>query len=107
MNHNFESWRLAKMQAASLGCLSMRYFRIDADVVNSITSLFQSILILRIEQGEKGRVSFLLSDDLAQVMMDFCEQCEYGYIHPRSTSARMRFVAQNRTANPLRYNPKS
>lgn len=84
----------------------MRYFRIDEDVVDSLTTLFQSILILRVEQG-KGRVSFPLSDGLAQVMMDFCEQCEYGYIHPRSTSARMRFVAQNHTANPLRYNPKS
>lgn len=103
MIHNFERWRLAKMQTASLGCLSMRYYRIDLDVVNSITALFQSILILRVEQGEKGRVSFPLSDDLAQVMMDFCEQCEYGYIHPRSTSARMRFVAQNRTANPSTF----
>lgn len=107
MLHNFESWRLAKMQAATLGCRSMHYFRIDDDVVDSLTTLFKSILILRVEQGKKGRVSFPLSDDLAQVMMDFCEQSAYGYIHPRSTSARMRFVAQNRLANPLRFNPKS
>lgn len=107
MIHNFENWRQAKMRATAIGCRSMHYFRIDDDVVDTLTTFFRSILILRVDHGFHGRVSFAINDSLAQVMLDFCEQSTYGYIHPRSTSARMRFVAQNRLANPLRYNPKS
>lgn len=107
MVHNFEDWRKAKMRAASVGCRSMHYYRIDDDVVDTLTTFFRSILILRVDHDLHGRVSFNLKDSLAQVMLDFCEQATYGYIHPRSSSARMRFVAQNRLANPLRFNPKS
>jgi len=107
MLHNFEDWRNAKMRATTIGCRSMHYFRIDDDVVDTLTTFFRSILILRVDHDFHGRISFALDDSLAQVLLDFCEQCAYGYIHPRSSSARMRFVAQNRTANPLRLNPKS
>lgn len=107
MIHNFEDWRNAKMRAAALGCRSMHYFRIDDDVVDTLTAFFRSILILRVDRDFHGRISFALDDSLAQVLLDFCEQSANGYIHPRSTSARMRFVAQNRLANPLRFNPKS
>ena len=58
MIHNFENWRQAKMRAAAIGCRSMHYFRIDDDVVDTLTTFFHSILILRVDHDFHGRVSF-------------------------------------------------
>ena len=103
---NFNSWRLAKMQAVSDACRSMHYFRIDDDCIDAITVLFQSILVDRINRGSAGEFAFHLSDGLAQCLFDFIEQVEFGYIHPRRTSAKMRFVRSQPSANPRTFNPK-
>ena len=107
MVHNFDSWRMRQMQAVSDACRSMHYFRIDDDCIDAITQLFQSILIARVNRGAAGNVTFCLTDGLAQCMFDFIEQVQFGYIHPRRTSAKMRFVRSQPSANPHTFNPKS
>lgn len=104
MVYNFESWRKAKMYSVSIGCESMHYYRIDDEALASVISLFQNILRLKFEPNFNGFVRILVTPNLAQNMFAFCEQCKFGYIHPRRDSAKFAFVREAgqsaHTANP-------
>lgn len=92
MVHNFEVWRKAMMQRASVGCASMHYYRFDDDALRVVLNLFQKVLKLRFTQGFSGVVQLTLTDELLNNFLTLLEQSQFGYIHPRKDSAKFIFA---------------
>ncbi|MBQ5625980.1 MAG: hypothetical protein IIU96_02955 [Paludibacteraceae bacterium] len=59
----------------------------------------------RVNNGSK-HVSLYLTDGLANNMLDFLDQVEFAYMHPRSTSARVNFLKKEREAHPSVLTPQ-
>lgn len=110
MVNNFESWRKATQERYSQ-CLDMYYVRVSQEVCRSVCNVLQKLLAQRVNNGSK-HVSLYLTDGLANNMLDFLDQVEFAYMHPRSTSARIHFLKKEREAHqtvltPQRITPKS
>jgi len=86
----FNSWR-KRQQERFATCSSMHYHRVDDSCYLVVVHLLRYLLTSRIDSQSKA-VLVNLSDELANTLLDFLDQMEYAYMHPRSTSAKFRFV---------------
>lgn len=88
MANNFDSWRKAKM--ASLDKEPSHYHRVATATWLAVRAFLSTLLITRVEKQAR-RFSVTLSDDEANALLAFLDEMRFGYIHPRSTSARTDF----------------
>lgn len=86
----FNSWR-KRQQERFATCSSMHYHRVDDSCYLVVVHLLRYLLTSRIVSQSKA-VLVDLNDELADTLLDFLDQMEYAYMHPRSTSAKYRFV---------------
>lgn len=98
MLNKFDQWRRANMQRFSNAC--MHYYRIDDEVIAFFCNFLTSVLRNRVENNSRTIV-LNITDDFADAALDLLDQVDNAYIHPRSTSARVRFVRQHREASFL------
>lgn len=88
MANNFDSWRKAKM--ASLDKEPSHYHRVATSTWLTVRAFLSTLLITRVEK-QAHRFPVSLSDEEANALLTFLDEMRFGYIHPRSTSARMDF----------------
>lgn len=91
MIYNFDQWRKAKM--ASLDKEPSHYHRVATITWLAVRAFLSTLLITRVEK-RTHRFSVTLTDDVANALLAFLDEMQYGYIHPRSTSARIDFLAE-------------
>ena len=85
MIHNFESWRKATEERYKSFALA-HYHKVDDELAFSVLNLLRQIVIRRVDKG--ANVSIHISEEQAQCIVDFLDQMNLAYIHPRSSSAR-------------------
>lgn len=98
MIYNFESWRNAKMASFEDGRIC-HYHRVADCVWWEIENFLQCLVRCRIDTFSKV-YAVQLSDEFCNTLLAFLEEMEFSYIHPRSTSARIKFIHSNRNSNP-------
>lgn len=87
MVHNFESWRKAKMQTRiSYGVA--HFFRIQ-DTTYFAVSEFLKFFIRRRVERQRRRFTLALDDEQIGTFYQFIADCQFGYLHPRSTSGHI------------------
>lgn len=82
------------MKQAAAGCTAMHYYRLDRDDLCVVLRILQNILRKRITLNSR-RIVVPLSDGEADCLLAFIHECRFGYIHPRSTSARIDFMREH------------
>lgn len=93
MLSNFDSWRKAREQQTQRGCSLMHYYRFEDSSLHFVVSIIQRVLVGRVEQGSPYARIFL-DDATCATFLAFCEQAQFGYIHPRRTSAKFLFARE-------------
>lgn len=97
MIHNFESWRKATEERYKSFALA-HYHKVDDELAFSVLNLLRQIVIKRVDKGE--HVSIHISEEQAQIIVDFLDQMNLAYIHPRSSSARYEMMRSLSSAKP-------
>ena len=97
MVHNFESWRKATEERYKSFALA-HYHKVDDELCFSVLNLLRQIVIRRVDKGEN--VSIHISEEQAQCIVDFLDQMNLAYIHPRSSSARYEMMRSLSSAKP-------
>ena len=97
MIHNFESWRKATEERYKSFALA-HYHKVDDELAFSVLNLLRQIVIKRVDKGEN--VSIRISEEQAQIIVDFLDQMNLAYIHPRSSSARYEMMRSLSSAKP-------
>lgn len=97
MVHNFESWRKATEERYKSFALA-HYHKVDDELAFSVLNLLRQIVIRRVDKGE--HVSIHISEEQAQCIVDFLDQMNLAYIHPRSYSARYEMMRRLSSAKP-------
>lgn len=97
MIHNFESWRKATEERYKSFALA-HYHKVDDELAFSVLNLLRQIVIRRVDKGE--HVSIHISEEQAQIIVDFLDQMNLAYIHPRSSSARYEMMRSLSSAKP-------
>lgn len=97
MIHNFESWRKATEERYKSFALA-HYHKVDDELAFSVLNLLRQIVIKRVDKGEL--VSIHISEEQAQIIVDFLDQMNLAYIHPRSSSARYEMMRSLSSAKP-------
>lgn len=97
----FNSWRLRQQERFN-NCSSMHFHRVSDGAYSVVVHLLRYLLTSRIN-SQSQIVNVNVSDELSNSLLDFLDEMEFAYMHPRSTSARYRYVQLNRTAIPSMY----
>ena len=97
MIHNFESWRKATEERYKSFALA-HYHKVDDELCFSVLNLLRQVVIKRVDKGE--HVSIHISEEQAQIIVDFLDQMNLAYIHPRSSSARYEMMRSLSSAKP-------
>lgn len=97
MIHNFESWRKATEERYKSFALA-HYHKVDDELCFSVLNLLRQVVIKRVDKGE--HVSIHISEEQAQCIVDFLDQMNLAYIHPRSSSARYEMMRSLSSAKP-------
>ena len=97
MIHNFKSWRKATEERYKSFALA-HYHKVDDELAFSVLNLLRQIVIKRVDKGEL--VSIHISKEQAQIIVDFLDQMNLAYIHPRSSSARYEMMRSLSSAKP-------
>ena len=97
MIHNFESWRKATEERYQSFALA-HYHKVDDELCFSVLNLLRQVVIKRVDKGE--HVSIHISEEQAQCIVDFLDQMNLAYIHPRSSSARYEMMRSLSSAKP-------
>lgn len=92
MVSNFNDWRRANMQRFTNA--SMHYYRIDDEVIRYFHNFFATLLKFRVESNSR-QILLNITDEFADTALDLLDQIDNAYMHPRSTSARVRFLNQS------------
>lgn len=101
MIHKFESWRTYRQASVANQCTMMHYYRLEDDSLRVVLRLLKAIVSQRVQKG-RNSLYLSVSDDECNVILSLIEQVKFGYIHPRSTSARYSFLSETRSvANSL------
>ena len=96
MVHNFESWRKATEERYKSFALA-HFHKVDDELCFSVLNLLRQVVIKRVDKGE--HVSVHISEEQAQIIIDFLDQMNLAYIHPRSSSARYEMMRSLSSAN--------
>ena len=96
MVHNFESWRKATEERYKSFALA-HFHKVDDELCFSVLNLLRQVVIKRVDKGE--HVSVHISEEQAQIIVDFLDQMNLAYIHPRSSSARYEMMRSLSSAN--------
>lgn len=91
MIYNFEQWRKAKM--AFWTEEPSHFHRVSTDTWLAVRKFLSCLLLTRID-SHSPHFSLYLDDITANALIDFINQMRWGYIHPRSTSARIDFLSE-------------
>lgn len=103
MIHNFESWRKAKQSAFVAIAHDMHYHRCSDTAYRLITSLLQGLVNTWLNNG-RSFVSVRFTEEQINVILEFLDEMEFAYIHPRSTSHRIHLMFQEKSsALPVKY----
>ena len=97
MIHNFESWRKATEERYKSFALA-HFHKVDDELCFSVLNLLRQVVIKRVDKGE--HVSIHISEEQAQNIVDFLDQMNLAYIHPRSSSARYEMMRSLSSAKP-------
>lgn len=97
MIHNFESWRKATEERYKSFALA-HYHKVDDELAYSVLNLLRQIVIKRVDKG--ANVSIHISEEQAQSIVEFLDQMNLAYIHPRSSSARYEMMRSLSSAKP-------
>lgn len=97
MVNNFESWRKATEERYKSFALA-HYHKVDDELAFSVLNLLRQIVIKRVDKG--ANVSIHISEEQAQCIVDFLDQMNLAYIHPRSSSARYEMMRNLSSAKP-------
>lgn len=97
MIHNFESWRKATEERYKSFALA-HFHKVDDELCFSVLNLLRQVVIKRVDKGE--HVSIHISEEQAQCIVDFLDQMNLAYIHPRSSSARYEMMRSLSSAKP-------
>lgn len=97
MVHSFESWRKATEERYKSFALA-HYHKVDDELCFSVLNLLRQVVIKRVDKGEL--VSIHISEEQAQIIVDFLDQMNLAYIHPRSSSARYEMMRSLSSAKP-------
>lgn len=92
-NSEFQSWRKVK-QSAFDSYINMHYHKVSDECYFVVRDLLQSLLRARVELGGTFVVS--MTDEGCRSVLDFLNQMQLAYIHPRSTSAKFLFSLEKR-----------
>lgn len=95
MINNFESWRKAKQQHFSVPHTLMHYHRVSDVAWGDVANFLMFVLKVRVDTFSQ-QITFVLSDNLANSMLQFLDEMRFAYIHPRSTSARYDFLFEGK-----------
>ena len=87
MVHNFESWRKAKMQTR-MGCGVAHFFRIQDTTYFAVSEILKFFIRRRVER-QQHRFTLRLDDEQIDTFFQFIADCQFGYLHPRSTSGHI------------------
>lgn len=82
----FENWRKRQMMRYKCTTLS-HYHRVEDAVYNDVASFLRQVLITRVN-AQCTSIYVALPDCLANSIIDFLNQMDFAYIHPRRNSAR-------------------
>lgn len=106
MLHNFESWRKAKQKRFEPYEFEMHYHKCADSCYKFVAALLQSLVSNFVSSQHRPQV-VQLSVEHAQILLDFLEQMQFAYIHPRSTSARYLMVRECAFSSLLTPNVKT
>lgn len=85
MVHNFESWRTATQSAHKPAGVSHYHLCSDTTFFE-VASLLQALCVSFVDKKQ-----ITLSPCLVDTVLQFLDEMQYAYMHPRSTSARFAF----------------